>query len=47
MRHPAAQDIPGGSYVGPDGFQEQRGHPTHVTPHNREAYDEGIAGQEK
>ena len=23
----ATQDIPGGSYVGPDGFQEQRGHP--------------------
>jgi NAD(P)-dependent dehydrogenase (short-subunit alcohol dehydrogenase family) len=26
----ATQDIPGGSYVGPDGFQEQRGHPTLV-----------------
>ncbi len=23
-------DVPGGSYVGPDGFQEQRGHPTIV-----------------
>ncbi len=23
----ATQDIPGGSYIGPDGFQEQRGHP--------------------
>src|SRR3954466_93092 len=23
----ATQDIPGGGYVGPDGFQEQRGHP--------------------
>jgi NAD(P)-dependent dehydrogenase (short-subunit alcohol dehydrogenase family) len=23
----ATQDIPGGSFVGPDGFQEQRGHP--------------------
>jgi NAD(P)-dependent dehydrogenase (short-subunit alcohol dehydrogenase family) len=23
----ATQDIPGGAYVGPDGFQEQRGHP--------------------
>ena len=23
----ATQDIPGGSYVGPDGFAEQRGHP--------------------
>jgi NAD(P)-dependent dehydrogenase (short-subunit alcohol dehydrogenase family) len=26
----ATQDIPGGAYVGPDGFQEQRGHPTLV-----------------
>jgi NAD(P)-dependent dehydrogenase (short-subunit alcohol dehydrogenase family) len=26
----ATQDIPGGSYVGPDGFQERRGHPTLV-----------------
>ena len=26
----ATQDVPGGSYVGPDGFQEQRGHPTLV-----------------
>ena len=24
----ATQDLPGASYVGPDGFQEQRGHPT-------------------
>jgi hypothetical protein len=23
----ASQDLPGASYVGPDGFQEQRGHP--------------------
>ena len=23
----ATQDLPGASYVGPDGFQEQRGHP--------------------
>jgi NAD(P)-dependent dehydrogenase (short-subunit alcohol dehydrogenase family) len=23
----ATQDVPGGAYVGPDGFQEQRGHP--------------------
>jgi NAD(P)-dependent dehydrogenase (short-subunit alcohol dehydrogenase family) len=23
----ATQDVPGGGYVGPDGFQEQRGHP--------------------
>jgi NAD(P)-dependent dehydrogenase (short-subunit alcohol dehydrogenase family) len=26
----ATRDLPGGSYVGPDGFQEQRGHPTLV-----------------
>jgi NAD(P)-dependent dehydrogenase (short-subunit alcohol dehydrogenase family) len=26
----ATQDIPGNSFVGPDGFQEQRGHPTLV-----------------
>ncbi len=24
----ATEDIPGGTYIGPDGFQEQRGHPT-------------------
>ena len=27
---PRRQDLPGGSYVGPDGFQEMRGHPTLV-----------------
>ena len=26
----ATQDLPGAAYVGPDGFQEQRGHPTLV-----------------
>jgi NAD(P)-dependent dehydrogenase (short-subunit alcohol dehydrogenase family) len=26
----ASQDLPGNSYVGPDGFQEGRGHPTLV-----------------
>jgi hypothetical protein len=26
----ASQDLPGDSYVGPDGFQEGRGHPTLV-----------------
>jgi hypothetical protein len=26
----ATQDVPGASYVGPDGFAEQRGHPTLV-----------------
>jgi hypothetical protein len=28
----ATQDIPGGSYVGPDGPGESRGHPTLVSP---------------
>ena len=28
----ATQDIPGGSYVGPDGRGEMRGHPTLVSP---------------
>ena len=28
----ATADIPGGSFVGPDGFQEMRGHPTLVAP---------------
>jgi NAD(P)-dependent dehydrogenase (short-subunit alcohol dehydrogenase family) len=32
-------DLPGGSYVGPDGFMEQRGHPHLVTASGR-AYDE-------
>ena len=27
---PATQDLVGGSYVGPDGFREGRGHPTLV-----------------
>ena len=31
----ATQDLPGGSYVGPDGFQEGRGHPTLVGPLRR------------
>ena len=26
----AVEELPGGTYVGPDGFQEQRGHPTRV-----------------
>ena len=34
-----APDLPGGSFVGPDGFMEQRGHPTVVTAVGR-AYDE-------
>jgi len=32
-------DLPGGSYVGPDGFMEQRGHPRVVTAAGK-AYDE-------
>jgi NAD(P)-dependent dehydrogenase (short-subunit alcohol dehydrogenase family) len=32
-------DVPGGSFVGPDGFMEQRGHPHVVTAAGR-AYDE-------
>jgi NAD(P)-dependent dehydrogenase (short-subunit alcohol dehydrogenase family) len=35
--------LEGGEFIGPDGFYEQRGHPTHVRPHNREAYDDSIA----
>jgi NAD(P)-dependent dehydrogenase (short-subunit alcohol dehydrogenase family) len=34
-------DLPGGSYVGPDGFLEQRGHP-HVVTAAGKAYDEQI-----
>jgi hypothetical protein len=32
-------ELPGGSFVGPDGFMEQRGHP-HVVTAARKAYDE-------
>ena len=28
----ATQDLPGGSYVGPDGFRQMRGHPRLTTP---------------
>jgi NAD(P)-dependent dehydrogenase (short-subunit alcohol dehydrogenase family) len=38
----ATQDLPGGSYVGPDGFQEQRGHPTLVGRSGR-ASDPAVA----
>ena len=38
----ATQDIPGGSYVGPDSFQEQRGHPTLVGRSGR-ASDPAVA----
>jgi NAD(P)-dependent dehydrogenase (short-subunit alcohol dehydrogenase family) len=38
----ATQDVPGGSYVGPDGFQEQRGHPR-LVGRSKAACDEGTA----
>jgi len=38
----ATQDIPGGSYVGPDGRGEVRGHPTLVSPSSA-ATDERVA----
>jgi NAD(P)-dependent dehydrogenase (short-subunit alcohol dehydrogenase family) len=38
----ATQDIPGGSFVGPDGFQEQRGHPELVGRSGR-AQDADVA----
>jgi len=38
----ATEDIPGGSYVGPDGFMEQRGHPKLVGANGR-ARDEESA----
>jgi NAD(P)-dependent dehydrogenase (short-subunit alcohol dehydrogenase family) len=41
--HAAAEDIPGGSYVGPDGPFESRGHPRLVTP-NAAAQDAETAG---
>ena len=37
-----APDLPGGTYVGPDGLAEQRGHPKPVSP-NRAARDEQVA----
>ena len=38
----ATMDIPGGSYVGPDGWLEQRGHPK-LVPSSRAANDESSA----
>jgi NAD(P)-dependent dehydrogenase (short-subunit alcohol dehydrogenase family) len=38
----ATQDIPGGSYVGPDGFAEQRGHPQ-LVGRSKAAQDEETA----
>jgi NAD(P)-dependent dehydrogenase (short-subunit alcohol dehydrogenase family) len=40
----ATQDIPGGSYVGPDGFGEQRGHP-HLVGCSPAARDEAMAAK--
>jgi NAD(P)-dependent dehydrogenase (short-subunit alcohol dehydrogenase family) len=37
-------DLPGGTYVGPDGIGEQRGHP-HVVSPSRAAQDEGVAAR--
>jgi NAD(P)-dependent dehydrogenase (short-subunit alcohol dehydrogenase family) len=37
-------DLPGGSYVGPDGFGELRGHP-HISTPNRAARDEAVAAR--
>ncbi len=34
-----APDVPGGSFIGPDGFMEQRGHP-HIVTAAGKAYDE-------
>jgi NAD(P)-dependent dehydrogenase (short-subunit alcohol dehydrogenase family) len=38
----ATQDLPGGSFVGPAGFLEQRGHPT-LVGRAKAAYDEDVA----
>ncbi|HET9104285.1 MAG TPA: oxidoreductase [Solirubrobacteraceae bacterium] len=40
----ATMDLPGGSFVGPDGLGESRGHP-HVTTGNKRAYDEAAAAR--
>ncbi len=40
----ATQDIPGGSFVGPDGFGEQRGHP-HLVGSNAASRDEDVAAK--
>jgi len=40
----ATQDIPGGSYVGPDGRGEMRGHPT-LVPSSDAARDETVASE--
>jgi NAD(P)-dependent dehydrogenase (short-subunit alcohol dehydrogenase family) len=42
MLHAAVEDLPGGTYVGPDGFGEFWGHPRIVTP-SKAAQDAGLA----
>jgi hypothetical protein len=42
MLYAATQDLPGGTYVGPDGFGEFWGHPRIVTP-NKAAQDADMA----
>ena len=37
-----ADDVPGGSYIGPDGPRERRGYPTFVSPSDR-AQDQAVA----
>jgi NAD(P)-dependent dehydrogenase (short-subunit alcohol dehydrogenase family) len=39
-----APDVPGGAFVGPDGFLEQRGHP-HIVSAAKKAYDEAAWGR--
>jgi hypothetical protein len=40
----ATRDLPGGSYLGPDGFQEMRGYPT-LVGRSPEASDPGLGEQ--
>ena len=40
----ATEDVPGGSYVGPDGFQETRGHPR-LVPRSAAANDAEMAAR--
>jgi hypothetical protein len=39
-----APDVENGDFIGPDGFAEQRGHPTRVVP-SRAARDEATAAR--
>jgi hypothetical protein len=40
----ATQDVPGGSYIGPDGFQQFRGHPT-IVKSTKASHDVAVAQQ--